>query len=79
MIREWLLLATLLAAAQAQADQTCTAAASERKLNGAAKASFIRKCQADARAACDAQATEKLAGVAMASFTKKCVKDAVDG
>ena len=79
MMREVLLLVTLLAAAQAQADQTCTAAATERKLTGSAKTSFMRKCQVDAKIACDAQSTEKLAGAAMTTLTQKCVKGAVRG
>ena len=55
---------------------TCNATAAEKKLAGAAKASFMKKCQADARAACTQQATDKkLAGAAKASFEKKCVKD----
>lgn len=74
MMRELLLLITLLAAAQAHADQTCGTTATERKLSGAAKSSLLKKCEADAMAACDAQA-----GVARTRFTKKCVKDAVSG
>ncbi len=55
---------------------TCTATASEKKLAGAAKASFIKKCQTDAKVSCTKQAEEKkLAGAAKASFTKKCEKD----
>ena len=60
------------------AGPTCTAAAAEKKLSGAAKTSFLKKCEKDAGASCDAQAAEKkLAGAAKTSFTKKCVKDAV--
>jgi hypothetical protein len=55
---------------------TCEAQAAEKKLAGAAKTSFVKKCQTDAIAACDAQAAEKkLAGAAKTSFTKKCVAD----
>ena len=62
------------------ADATCTANAAEKKLAGAAKTSFMKKCQSDAAAKCDAAAAEKkLAGAAKTSFTKKCVKDAVGG
>jgi hypothetical protein len=40
--------------------------------------SFMKKCQNDAKTACDAQAKEKnLHGAAQTSFTKKCVSDAV--
>jgi hypothetical protein len=59
----------------------CEAQAVEKKLAGAAKNSFVTKCQKDAAAAaaatCDAQAAEKkLAGAAKNSFVKKCQKDA---
>ncbi|MFG1346391.1 hypothetical protein V5F59_15975 [Xanthobacter autotrophicus DSM 431] len=57
---------------------TCAATAAGKNLAGAAKTSFLGKCQKDAQATCDAQAAEKkLAGAAKTSFTKKCVKDAV--
>jgi hypothetical protein len=66
---------------------TCEDQAYEKKLAGAAKNSFITKCEKDAAAAlaaatstCEAQATDKkLAGAAKNSFTKKCVKDATGG
>lgn len=62
---------------------TCEAQATEKKLAGAAKNSFVQKCEKEAAAAsstCEAQATEKkLAGAAKNSFTKKCVKDATGG
>ncbi|MDB5799777.1 MAG: hypothetical protein JWL63_716 [Rhodocyclales bacterium] len=63
------------------ADASCEAKAAEKKLAGAAKNSFIKKCAADsaspAQTACDAQAAEKkLAGAAKNSFVKKCVADA---
>jgi hypothetical protein len=57
---------------------TCTATVSDKKLAGAAKTSFMKKCEADAKASCDtAAADKKLAGAAKASFTKKCVADSV--
>ncbi|MDO8905763.1 hypothetical protein [Hydrogenophaga sp.] len=57
---------------------TCTAAAAEKKLAGAAKTSFLTKCERDATTACETTATErKLYGAAKTSFTRKCVKDAV--
>ncbi|HEV3045214.1 MAG TPA: hypothetical protein VGY52_15230 [Roseiarcus sp.] len=47
-------------------DATCGAQATEKKLAGAAKTSFLKKC-------CDDQAGDKkLAGAAKTSFTKKC-------
>lgn len=80
--------AILFAAAGAQA-ATCEEQAAEKKLAGAAKSSFIKKCEADgkgtpaaggAEAACNATAAEKkLAGAAKSSFVKKCVADAGKG
>ena len=63
------------------ANPSCEAQAVEKKLAGAAKSSFIKKCDKDAAeaatTACTTQATEKkLAGAAKSSFMKKCVKDA---
>jgi hypothetical protein len=47
-------------------DAACGAQATEKKLAGAAKTSFLKKC-------CDDQAADKkLAGAAKTSFTKKC-------
>ena len=57
---------------------TCNAAAQEKKLAGAAKNSFLKKCEKDATEKCEAAATErKLAGAAKNSNVKKCVADAV--
>jgi len=63
------------------ANPACDARAAEKKLAGAAKSSFVKKCEKDATeaatTACTAQATEKkLAGAAKSSFMKKCVNDA---
>jgi len=72
-----LLLATLAFQAQAQGT-TCHAATAEKKLAGAAKASFLKKCEKDAKAACEANAAErKLHGAAKASFNAKCFREAV--
>lgn len=74
-----LLLATLVPAVHA-ADAACEARAAEKKLAGAAKNSFLQKCERDgaaAQAACEGQAAEKkLAGAARNSFVKKCSADA---
>lgn len=72
---------TLFASQGAYAAASCEAQAAEKKLSGAAKTSFTKKCEKDAAdaaaKACDAQAAEKkLAGAAKTSFTKKCVADA---
>lgn len=62
------------------ADLSCTAQAAEKKLTGAAKTSFMNKCERDARTSCETAAGEKkLSGAAKTSFSNKCVKDAVDG
>ena len=63
------------------ADPTCDAQAAEKKLSGAAKTSFVKKCTKDATDAatkvCSTQAADKkLAGAAKTSFVNKCVKDA---
>lgn len=73
--------AAALFAAYAHAAPTCEAQATDKKLSGAARTSFVTKCEKDATAAaqktCDAQATDKkLAGAAKTSFTQKCVRDA---
>ena len=73
-------MATLLASTAFAADPSCEAQAAEKKLAGAAKTSFVKKCEKDATAAattaCEGQAADKkLAGAAKASFVKKCVKD----
>lgn len=68
-----------LTAFGAQAAATCEAKATERKLSGAAKNSFVKKCEKDAAAGltCDAKATEKkLNGAARTSFVNKCERDA---
>ena len=79
MLKIAALILTLSFAGAAMAEgPTCTANAAEKKLAGAAKTSFMKKCEADAKTACAAQAAEKkLAGAAKNSFEKKCAKDAV--
>jgi len=60
------------------AQTSCTMQSGEKKLAGAAKTSFMKKCETDATESCDKQAAEKkLAGAAKTSFTKKCVTDHV--
>jgi hypothetical protein len=57
---------------------SCSAAAQEKKLAGAAKSSFFKKCEREATDRCEAAAAErKLAGAAKQSNVKKCIKDAV--
>ena len=53
--------------------RTCSTQATDKKLAGAAKTSFMKKCVTDS---CNGQAADKkLAGAAKTSFTTKCVKD----
>ena len=74
------LFAVLAVPGAARADGTCAANAADKKLAGAAKTSFMKKCEKDAAAVCATTASEKkLAGAAKTSFTKKCVRDAVTG
>ena len=73
-------MAALFATTAFATDQSCQAQAAEKKLAGAAKTSFVKKCEKDATAAattaCEGQAADKkLAGAAKTSFVKKCVKD----
>ncbi len=71
-----------IAFTSAYAADNCEAMAAEKKLAGAAKTSFMKKCEADAAgggasAACEKSAADKkLAGAAKSSFVKKCVADA---
>ena len=68
-----LILAIAGAPTLAYAQQSCSAQATDKKLAGAAKTSFMKKCVTDS---CNGQAADKkLAGAAKTSFTTKCVKD----
>jgi hypothetical protein len=63
------------------ADPDCDTQAAEKKLKGAAKISFLKKCEREApanaaQAKCEADAAEKkLHGAAKTSFLKKCNAD----
>jgi uncharacterized protein YdbL (DUF1318 family) len=88
-MKKWIALLSLALTAMSPSAfaATCEVQATDKKLTGAAKNSFVQKCEKDAAAAlaaatstCEAQATEKkLAGAAKNSFTKKCIKDATGG
>jgi len=68
-------LSLFLAGAMA-AGPSCADRAAAKKLSGAAKTSFIKKCEKDTKAPCELQATEKkLHGAARTSFVNKCVRD----
>ena len=78
------LAAPSFAADPPKADAACEAKATEKKLAGAAKNSFMKKCQADAKPMaamaspeCEKSAADKkLAGAAKSSHLKKCMADA---
>ena len=71
-----------ISATSRAADSGCEAKAADKHLSGAAKTSFVQKCEKDAKggsaqATCEAQAAaKKLYGAAKNSFVKKCVADA---
>jgi psiF repeat len=79
-VTKTLALATLIltiaaAPTLAYAQDSCSTQATDKKLAGAAKTSFMKKCVKDS---CDSQAAgKKLAGAAKTSFTTKCVKDGI--
>ena len=57
------------------AEDACMTQATDKKLAGAAKTSFLKKCE---MTSCEGQAADKkLAGAAKTSFVNKCVKDAM--
>ncbi|MET0350980.1 MAG: hypothetical protein ABW067_14410 [Rhizobacter sp.] len=63
------------------AADSCENQADAKKLAGAARTSFVKKCEKDNppkdAASCEARATDKkLAGAAKSSFVTKCEKDA---
>jgi len=73
----------------ADAEAACGEKAAEKKLAGAAKTSFVKKCVADAGGAmaatgaspaCEKSAADKkLAGAAKAAHIKKCTADEKGG
>jgi hypothetical protein len=72
------ILAAALSLASTGAFASCKADAASKKLAGAALASFMKKCEADANNKCEADSSaRKLAGAAKNSHMKKCVTDAV--
>ncbi len=57
---------------------SCTSQSADMKLAGAARTSFLTKCEHDAAASCAKAAHDKkLYGAARASFERKCTNDAV--
>jgi hypothetical protein len=76
-MKRLILAAALSLFALQAAAATCEMMARDKKLSGAAQASFVKKCEKDARARCDAAAAkQKLSGAARNSSVMKCVQDA---
>jgi hypothetical protein len=76
MMKYALALAICFSAAPAFA--SCKSEAADKKLAGAALASFMTKCEKDAAAACEADSTkQKLSGAAKVSHVTKCVAEKV--
>lgn len=68
-----LISALLLSLPVYSAESACMSEAAKKKLYGAARNSFVRKCERDK---CEAMAQQKkLAGAAKNSFMKKCSAD----
>lgn len=73
-----LLIASTFSLGALATEASCTATATDKKLAGAAKTSFMKKCEADAQARCDQSAADKkLAGAAKTNHVKKCMAEAV--
>jgi len=73
-----LAVATLFTVNIAYADNSCEMKAAEKKLNGAAKNSFIKKCEKDARSVCENdEISKRTNGAAKEAHIKKCVNDAL--
>jgi hypothetical protein len=73
-----LAVATLFAVNVAFAQNACEMKAADKKLNGAAKNSFVKKCEKDARAVCENDdISKKTNGAAKEAHIKKCIKDSV--
>lgn len=74
-----ILIVVTLASASPAFAAGCSASAIDKNgkpLSGAAKGSFMAKCEKDAKAGCEKSAADKkLAGAAKTSYFNKCVKD----
>jgi hypothetical protein len=69
-------LLTLFFVDSAFAQNACEMKAADKKLNGAAKNSFVKKCEKDVRSACESDdVSKRTSGAAKEAHIKKCVKD----
>ena len=78
-MKNWLIATVLLSLfGLAHAQNSCMAKVAEKKLAGASKTSFLKKCENEARSICENDdVSKRLNGAAKATHIKKCVKDAV--
>lgn len=84
-MKKLLILVSMMIMVQVQAQNkpaaqnpSCTVNATEKKLAGAAKNSFMQKCERDARTACENdEISQRTHGAAKEAHIKKCVREAV--
>ena len=75
-----LIIAALFLSQHAFAESPCEMRAAEKKLSGAAKNSFIKKCEKDARAVCEKDdISKRTSGAAKEAHIKKCISDSQQG
>ena len=79
-MKKVLFAAALLLIGSAAHAASCDDMANDKKLSGAARNSFVQKCEKDAKAGakatCETTATDKkLSGAARNSFVQKCERD----
>ena len=75
-MKKVLFVAALLVVGSAAHAASCDEKASEKKLSGAARNSFVQKCERESAGSCAAKAADKkLAGAARNSFIQKCERD----
>jgi hypothetical protein len=73
-------LVALFSTQLAFADNACEMKAAEKKLNGAAKNSFVKKCEKDTRAVCEKDdVSKRTSGAAKEAHIKKCINDSLQG
>jgi hypothetical protein len=71
---------TLFAFQLAYAETACEMKAAEKKIFGAAKNSFVKKCEKDARAICEKDdVSKRTSGAAKEAHIKKCINDGAQG
>ena len=72
------LAAVLLMMSNSHGESSCKATSIEKKLSGAAKNSFMKKCEKDAQVMCASdEISQRTRGAAKKAHIIRCVKDAV--